>query len=77
MGSYDFGKDEVRQWVRNNFPSSAQVLDVGACDGKWRRLLPEYPNMDAVEVFAGYLSIVIARLVFAPRKINRRRKHEA
>lgn len=52
MGSYSYGKDEVCAWVRQNFPADASVLDVGACDGAWRRLLPEYGNMDAVEIFA-------------------------
>jgi hypothetical protein len=55
MGSYDFGKNEVCAWVRERFPVSSTILDVGACDGKWRRILPEYPAMDAVEVFDGYL----------------------
>lgn len=55
MGSYDFGKNEVSAWVQERFQASATILDVGACDSKWRRILPEYPAMDAVEVFDGYL----------------------
>lgn len=51
MSSYDYGKPEICAWIRRHFPPDAAILDVGACDGKWRRLLPEYPNMDAVEVF--------------------------
>ena len=51
MSSYDYGKPEICAWVRKHFPRSSTILDVGACDGKWRRLLPEYPNMDAVEAF--------------------------
>ena len=51
MGSYDFGKTEVCQWIRDNIPTDATILDVGACDAKWRNALPEYPNMDAVEVY--------------------------
>ena len=54
MGSYDFGKETICAWVRHNFQEDVEVLDVGACDGKWRNLLPEYKNMDAVEVFAPY-----------------------
>lgn len=49
MGSYNFGKEMVCAWVRENFSEPASILDVGACDGKWRLLLPEYENMDAVE----------------------------
>lgn len=51
MSSYTYGKDEVCAWIRENFPPDATVLDVGACDGLWRRLLPEY-TMDAVEAYA-------------------------
>lgn len=52
MGSYNAGKDFVCGWVRERFPIDATILDVGACDGKWKELLPEYKNMDAVEAFA-------------------------
>lgn len=51
MSSYDYGKYDVCEWIRDNIPKTASVLDVGACDGKWRRLLPEYSDMDAVEVY--------------------------
>ena len=51
MGSYDFGKDVVCEKIRRAMPVTARGLDVGACDGKWSRLLPEY-WMDAVEPFA-------------------------
>lgn len=51
MASFDYGKDEVCQWIRNTVPLDAEILDVGACDGKWRKLLPEYPNVDAVEIY--------------------------
>ena len=53
MGSYDYGKREVVEWIRQHFLPDAVILDVGACDGKWRRLLPEY-TMDAVEIFEPY-----------------------
>lgn len=52
MGSYDYGKKEVCGWIREHFPINAKILDVGACDGKWQWLLPEYTNMGAVEAFA-------------------------
>lgn len=51
MSSYFDGKPQICAWVRQHFPRSATVLDVGACDGLWRRLLPEYPNMDALEAW--------------------------
>ena len=50
MASCDLGKEWVCGWIRENFPQNAKILDVGACDGKWRKLLPEY-TMDAVEAF--------------------------
>lgn len=50
MASLDTGKAEVVAWIRENFSPSATILDVGACDGKWRDYLPEY-TMDAVEVW--------------------------
>lgn len=53
MGSYDYGKREVVEWIRQHFLPDAVILDVGACDGKWKRLLPEY-TMDAVEIFESY-----------------------
>ena len=51
MSSYGYGKDKVCGWVLANFHAGAEILDVGACDGLWRRLLPQYPAMDAVEAF--------------------------
>lgn len=51
MASYDLGKHEICAWIRANFPNTCTVLDVGACDGKWQRLLSEYRAMDAVEIF--------------------------
>lgn len=51
MPSYDVGKPEVCAWIRKKFKPCVEILDVGACDGKWRSLLPEYENMDAVEAW--------------------------
>ena len=51
MASWDLGKREAIQWIRNKFPLDTSILDVGACDGKWRFLLPDYPNLDAVEAY--------------------------
>lgn len=49
--SYWEGKDEVCAWIRSNFNTESTILDVGAYNGNWHNLLPEYKNMDAVEVF--------------------------
>lgn len=50
MGSYNAGKAEVSIWIWKAFPKDATVLDVGACNGVWRQLIPGYV-MDAVEIF--------------------------
>lgn len=55
MRSYSFGKAEVCTWVRRHFPVESSILDVGAGSGTWRKLLPEYSNMDALEIFEPYL----------------------
>lgn len=51
MGSYNYGKDEIVKWVKENFNFGATCLDVGACDGKWAKLLGDYLDMDGVEIF--------------------------
>lgn len=51
MPSLDLGKAEVCEWIRKLFLPDSLILDVGACDGKWRVLLWDYDNIDAVEVF--------------------------
>ena len=51
MGSYDIGKREAVEWIHANIQKEAEILDVGVCDGKWRYLLQDYPNMDGVEVY--------------------------
>ena len=56
MSSYFYGKPEICAWIRKWFPREASILDVGACDGLWRRLLPDYPNMDAVEAYAPHMA---------------------
>lgn len=51
MSSYDYGKADVCDWIRKRFPVTATILDMGAGDGKWKQLLPEYEKMDAVEKY--------------------------
>ena len=52
------------------FPPDAEILDVGACDGTWHKLLPEYTNMDAIEIFepnlrnlTGYRKVFHANMI--------------
>ena len=52
MASYDYGKDKVIKYIMSLEPRS--ILDVGACDGKWSRLLKDagYKGcIEAVEIF--------------------------
>lgn len=49
MGSYNEGKDRIAQWLKDRYTGTC--LDVGACDGKWFRLLGDHFIMDAVEIF--------------------------
>lgn len=51
MGSYNYGKDEIVEWIKDRFPEGATCLDVGACNGKWANLLGDYLNMDACEIW--------------------------
>lgn len=51
MGSYDYGKDHIVRWVKDHFPKGASCLDVGACNGKWARLLGDYLDMSACEIW--------------------------
>lgn len=51
MASTDAGKREVVEFIFNHFSDGSTVLDVGACDGKWRDLLGNRYVMDACEIY--------------------------
>jgi len=70
MASYDYGKPEVCAWIRENFRRDAMILDVGAGDGKWRLLLPEYRIMDAVEAWAPNAEKLTGYSVVYPKDIR-------
>ena len=55
MASYDDGKEYVVAWIKEHFPKGSTCLDVGACDGKWSRLIGDWLVMDAVEVWRPYI----------------------
>ena len=52
MGSFNIGKPEAIEWIHQHFRKGETCLDVGACNGKWSRLLEGYLKIDAVEAFA-------------------------
>ena len=52
MSSFKTGKDEVIDWIKNNFKETDCCLDVGACDGMYAWLLDGYfDKIDGVEIF--------------------------
>ena len=51
MASYDDGKLQIVDWIQRTFEPGSTCLDVGACDGKWARLIGDHLVMDACEVW--------------------------
>lgn len=51
MSSADKGKDIALRWIRENIKAGGYILDVGACDGKYGKMLNHDYTVDAVEVF--------------------------
>ena len=51
MASYDDGKLQIVDWIQRTFETGSTCLDVGACDGKWRRLVGDHLIMDACEIW--------------------------
>ena len=51
-GSYPYFKKEVTQYLKDSFPTTAKVLDVGAGCGTYYEYLKDYfKDIEAVEVF--------------------------
>lgn len=55
MASLDIGKAEAVAWIKEHYQRGASCLDVGACGGRWWRLVGDYLTMDAVEIFEPYV----------------------
>jgi 2-polyprenyl-3-methyl-5-hydroxy-6-metoxy-1,4-benzoquinol methylase len=54
--SYHFFKPEIRDIIIRSFLPEASILDVGAGEGTYARLLwPEFRNIDAVEIWEPYI----------------------
>ncbi len=55
--SYNFFKDEVRQWFIENVPTSKRILDVGPGIGTYSNLLRDLGyRMDAIEIWEPYVN---------------------
>lgn len=52
---YDWAGHRVREMITLRYPVETRILDVGAGQGKYRVLLPEYEYVYAVEVFEPYV----------------------
>lgn len=48
---YDWAGLQVREFITMLYPTTIQILDVGAGQGKYRRLLREYPWVDGCEIW--------------------------
>lgn len=57
MASYNLGKQEVCEYLKKRFIKGKTALDVGACDGKWFRLLGDYFIMNGIEPFKDNIAI--------------------
>lgn len=63
MGSYNEGKVDVLNWILEHLPEDGTILDVGACDGKWAKMLHVLDKdiiVDGIEVFAP--NVILNRL---------------
>lgn len=51
--SYPYFKQEVKEWIYNNFNNNSSILDVGpGCGTYWSLLHEKFENIDGVEIFA-------------------------
>ena len=55
--SYRYFKPEVKQYFKENIPTTKRILDVGPGEGTYSNLLRELGyKMDCVEIYAPYIS---------------------
>lgn len=53
---FDWAGHRVREMITMLYPPDTRIFDVGAGQGKYRALLPEYEYVYAVEVFEPYVN---------------------
>lgn len=49
--SYNYFKEDIKNYINERFNKDITILDVGAGRGTYQELLSDYKNIDAVEVF--------------------------
>lgn len=54
--SYEHGKEEFVAYVRLNYPTDSRILDAGAGNGNGTDRMPEFTNIDAIEIFEKYIT---------------------
>ena len=55
-GSYPDGKEEIKNFIINNFSNETKILDVGPGRGIYGSLLKEKFIVDCVEIFPRYIT---------------------
>jgi len=55
-GSYSDGKEEIKNFVINNFSKETKILDVGPGRGTYGQLLKNNFVIDCVEIFPRYIT---------------------
>ena len=53
--SYSQFKSEIKDFIYKKYPKDSKILDIGAGCGPYAQLLPDYKNIDAVEIFEPYI----------------------
>ena len=54
--SYNIFKNEIKEYICKHFPTNSKILDIGAGYGIYARLLLDYKNIDAVEIYEPYIN---------------------
>lgn len=62
---FDWAGHRVRELVTMEYPPETRIFDIGAGQGKYRVLLPEYENVFAVEIFEPYVESNHLRDIYA------------
>ena len=53
--SYSDFKDDIKQYIYKKYPKDIKILDVGPGIGTYSKLLPDYKNIDCVEIYEPYV----------------------